>query len=159
MGFAKLSLTGRALKLLSQREHSRLELERKLASHVQEGEDLGQVLDQLQARGFICAQRVAESIVHRKSLRFGTARVVQEMRSKGLDQDTVQAAAEQLRASEIERAQAVWRQRFGSLPATPQERLKQMRFLAARGFSGETTAKVLRLAQQEQQEQGLNNAS
>ena len=40
MGFAKLSLKGRALKLLAQREHSRTELATKLARHVQEGDDL-----------------------------------------------------------------------------------------------------------------------
>ena len=55
MGFAKLSLKGRALKLLSMREHSRLELERKLAAHVQEGEQLAPLLDDLERRGFISA--------------------------------------------------------------------------------------------------------
>jgi SOS response regulatory protein OraA/RecX len=39
VSFAKLSLKGRALKLLAQREHSRLELQRKLAAHVEEGDD------------------------------------------------------------------------------------------------------------------------
>lgn len=144
MGFAKLSLKGRALKLLGQREHSRLELARKLAPHVEEGEDLGAMLDALEQRGFISAERVAESVLHRKAARFGTSRVVQELRSKGLDDGLVRAAAEQLRATELQRAHAVWRQRFGTPPATPQERLKQMRFLAARGFGGEIASKVLR---------------
>ena len=99
MGFAKLSLKGRALKLLGQREHSRLELERKLAPHVEEGEDLGAMLDALEQRGFISAQRVAESVLHRKAARFGTARVVQELRSKGLDDGLVRAAAERARAA------------------------------------------------------------
>jgi regulatory protein len=49
-----------------------------------------------------------------------------------------------LRATELQRAHAVWRQRFGAPPATPQERLKQMRFLAARGFGGEIASKVVR---------------
>ncbi|MDR0225178.1 MAG: recombination regulator RecX [Burkholderiaceae bacterium] len=144
MGFAKLSLKGRALKLLSQREHSRLELERKLAAHVEEGDDLAAVLDALEQRGFISADRVAESVLHRKAARFGTARVAQELRSKGLDEDIVRAATDQLRATELQRAHAVWRQRFGTPPATPQERLKHMRFLAARGFGGEVASKVLR---------------
>lgn len=143
MGFAKLSLKGRALKLLAQREHSRRELERKLAPHVEEGDDLGAVLDTLEQRGFISAERVAESVVHRKAARFGTARVAQELRSKGLDDDIVRAATERLRATELQRAHAVWRQRFGAPPATPQERLKQMRFLAARGFGGEIASKVV----------------
>ncbi|CAB5722970.1 Regulatory protein recX [Delftia tsuruhatensis] len=144
MGFAKLSLKGRALKLLAQREHSRLELERKLAAHVQEGEDLGAMLDALEQRGFISAERVAESVLHSKAARFGTARLAQELRSKGLDDALVRAATEQLRATELQRALAVWRQRFGTAPATPQERLKQMRFLASRGFGGEIASKVVR---------------
>ncbi|MGP1630246.1 MAG: recombination regulator RecX, partial [Giesbergeria sp.] len=41
------SLKGRALRLLSQREHSRAELVRKLARHVQEGDNLAAVLDDL----------------------------------------------------------------------------------------------------------------
>ena len=47
MAFATLSLKGRALRLLSQREHSRAELATKLARHVQEGDDLEAVLDRL----------------------------------------------------------------------------------------------------------------
>ncbi len=143
MGFAKLSLKGRALKLLAQREHSRLELERKLAVHVQEGEDLGAVLDALEQRGFISAERVAESVLHSKAARFGTARLAQELRSKGLDDALVREATAALRATELQRALAVWRQRFGTAPATPQERLRQMRFLAARGFGSDVASKVV----------------
>ena len=144
MGFAKLSLKGRALKLLSQREHSRLELERKLAQHVEEGDDLPAILDMLEQRGFISVERVAESIVHRKASRFGTARVVQEMRSKGLDDDTVRAAAEQLRGTEMQRAHRLWLQKFHQPGSTPQEQLKQMRFLAARGFGSDVVRKVIK---------------
>ena len=69
---------------------------------------------------------------------------MQELRSKGLDDDLVRATAERLRATELERAQAVWRQRFGSVATDPQERARQMRFLAARGFSGDVVRRVVR---------------
>ena len=72
------------------------------------------------------------------------ARVVQELRNKGLDDDTVRAATAQLRATEHARAWAVWQQKFGQPPATPQERMKQMRFLASRGFGGEVVSKVVK---------------
>ncbi|WP_284213668.1 recombination regulator RecX [Comamonas jiangduensis] len=144
MGFHKLSLTGRALKLLSQREHSRLELERKLAPHVEEGEDLGAVLDALEAKNFINPERVAQSVLYRRSSKLGTSRVLQELRSKGLDDDTVRAAAEQLKDTEHARAWEVWLRKFGEVPTTPQERMKQMRFLASRGFGGEVVNKVVR---------------
>lgn len=143
MGFTTPSLKGRALRLLAQREHSRLELERKLAAHVAEGDDLAAVLNELEARDFINPERVAQSVAWRRGSKLGTARVAQEMRSKGLDDDTVRAATEELRATEGQRAHAIWRQRFGTLPTTPQEKLKQMRFLAGRGFAGDVVRKVV----------------
>ena len=144
MGFGTLSLKGRALRLLAQREHSRAELATKLARHVQEGDDLNAVLDDLQAKDFINAHRVAESLVHRRAARRGTQRLVQELRSKGLDDALVRATAEQLRATELERARAVWRQRFGSVADDAKERARQMRFLAARGFAGDVVRRVVR---------------
>ncbi len=150
MGFQKLSLKGRALRLLAQREHSRSELEAKLARHVQEGEDLAAILDELQAKDFISAARVAESVVHRRAPRLGAQRVLQELRRKGLDEELVRSAARQLAETEDERALAVWRQRFGDAPApaSAQERARQMRFLAARGFGGDAVRSVMRRALQ-----------
>lgn len=150
MGFAKLSLKGRALKLLAQREHSRSELQTKLARHVQEGDDLSAVLDELEAKNYIDPERVAASVVHRRAARMGTQRVVQELRSKGLDDELIRATAHALQATELERAHAVWKGRFGGrdIEPTPQERARQMRFLAARGFSGDVVRKVLKRASQ-----------
>ena len=144
MGFQKISLTGRALKYLSQREHSRLELERKLTPHVEEGEDLAAVLDALEAKNFINPERVAQSVLYRRSGKLGTSRVLHELRSKGLDDEVVRAAAEQLKDSEHARAWEVWQRKFGEPATTPQERMKQMRFLASRGFGGDVVNKVLR---------------
>ena len=139
-----LSLKGRALRYLAAREHSRAELERKLAPHA--GEDpaeLPRVLDELAARGLISEQRVAESVLHRRAGKLGGARVLQELRAKGLGGEVLADAAEQLRATELERARAVWSRKFGMPPRDAAEKARQMRFLAARGFAGDTVRKVL----------------
>ncbi|GAB1385172.1 hypothetical protein MASR1M59_03200 [Melaminivora sp.] len=145
MSFARLSLKGRALRLLAQREHSRSELQAKLAPHVQEGEDVSALLDELQALDFINPQRVADSLLHRRAPRLGAQRVLQELRRKGLDEELVRAASQQLAESEEARARAVWQQRFGqaAAPATPQEQARQMRFLAGRGFAAELIRRVV----------------
>jgi hypothetical protein len=57
-----LSLKGRALRLLTGREHSRAELERKLAPHEEEAGQLAKVLDDLQAKDFISEPRVIEAM-------------------------------------------------------------------------------------------------
>ncbi|MFT4241413.1 MAG: recombination regulator RecX [Acidovorax sp.] len=144
MAFAAPSLKGRALRLLGQREHSRAELLRKLAQHVQEGDDLHAVLDELEARGFISETRVAESVLHQRASRLGAARIRQELHAKGLSADVVQQAVAQLQGSELERARAVWRRKFGEAAADPQAHARQMRFLLARGFSGEVVRRVVR---------------
>ena len=101
---SQLSLKGRALRALSGREHSRVELERKLIAHESQPGELAQILDELTAKGFISEARVAQSVIHRRAAKLGTARVVQEMRAKGLGNEEVAQATEQLKATEFERA-------------------------------------------------------
>lgn len=139
-----LSLKARALRLLSTREHSRTELERKLAAFEEVEGELGKALDALQAKGFINEERVLESLIHRRAPKLGTNRIRQELESKGLAPEAIRDAVATLRSTEVERARAVWEKKFGKseASATPAERAKQMRFLAARGFSGDVIRKV-----------------
>jgi regulatory protein len=145
----QLSLKGRALRLLSGREHSRSELERKLAGHEEEPGQLRRVLDELQAKGFIDHQRVADSVVHRRAAKLGAARVRQELQAKGLDAELVSQTVALLRATELQRAREVWARKFGEPPADTAERSKQARFLASRGFDGEVIGKLLRVSERQ----------
>ncbi len=138
-----LSLKGRALRLLSAREYSRVELERRLAQFEEEPGTLAKALDELQAKGFINEQRVVESVLNRRSAKLGTARIRQELQGKGLPPEAVLDAVEQLRATEVERAREVWRKKFGEPALDAAERGKQMRFLASRGFGGDAIRKVV----------------
>ena len=138
------SLKGRALRLLSQREHSRAELERKLAHHEQEPGELAKALDELQARDFINDGRALESLIHRRAGKWGSARLKQELAAKGLSGEAVAEALAQLKDSELERAREVWRKKFGAAPLDAQERGKQVRFLLSRGFSSEIALILLK---------------
>jgi regulatory protein len=143
MAATPLSLTGRALRLLSSREHSRAELERKLAHYEEEPGQLAKVLDTLSAKDFINEGRVVESVLHRRSAKLGTQRIKQELQAKGLEPEAVAEAVTRLRDTELERAREVWRKKFGTQPADAAERGKQMRFLASRGFGGDTIHRVV----------------
>ena len=143
MATTPISLKGRALRLLSGREHSRAELERKLKPHEEEPGTLAKALDELQAKGFISEQRVVESVLNRRSAKLGAARIKQELQSKGLAPEAVLEAVDRLRATELERAREVWRKKFGTAPADAAERAKHMRFLAGRGFGGDAIRKVV----------------
>ncbi|MDP3616534.1 MAG: recombination regulator RecX [Rhodoferax sp.] len=144
MSFAQPSLKGRALRLLSGREHSRSELERKLERFETEPGALARVLDELQAKGFISEQRVIESVLHRRADKLGTARIKQELLGKGLDPEAVAEALAGLQANERERALEVWRKKFGEPPVDAQAAARQMRFLASRGFGADAIRRVVK---------------
>lgn len=186
-----LSLKARALQWLAQREHSRLELRRKLlrlarqraaalaaaaavaadsatnATEAAEATDATEaprpsaselaaeveaLLDWLQAKHFLSDARFVESRVNARAARYGNLRIRLELSQHGavLDADT----AGSLKDSEFARAHAVWLRKYGSSPSSlgvsasiatlGQERARQMRFLAGRGFSAEAIRRVLR---------------
>jgi len=143
MGFDAPSLKGRALRLLSGREYSRLELERKLQQFEEAPGNLAAALDDLQTKGFISEQRVLESVVNRRAGKLGAARIKQELQGKGLDPQAVSAAVSALRDTELARAREVWRKKFGAAAPDAQAAAKQMRFLAARGFGGDVIRRVV----------------
>lgn len=143
MGLQKLSLKGRALRLLAAREHSRAELEKKLAAHEESPGELGRTLDELQAKGFIDERRVVESLLHRRAARLGTGRLRQEMQAKGIGAQAMADAVQALRSTEVDRAREVWRKKFGEPAADAAGRAKQMRFLASRGFGAEAIRRVV----------------
>ena len=167
---ARLSLKGRALQLLAQRDQSRLELRGKLLRHAaaeararaaeaeagaeadgegdagDEGDrrhaEIEALLDWLEANRFLSAERFAESRVHAREARFGNRRIRAELAQHGvaLSPEVAQALAE----SELQRAAAVRERRFQEPPKDAAERAAQARFLAGRGFSPEVIQRVLR---------------
>ena len=139
-----LSLKGRALKALAGREHSRSELARKLAPHAEDETELSRVLDELEQRGLLSEARFVASIVHRRAASHGVARIRQELSSKGVSADQMREALEALQPGELARAQAVWARRFGTRATDARELGRQMRFLMARGFSGDVVRRVVR---------------
>jgi regulatory protein len=148
------SLKACALRYLALREHTRAELERKLAPHVADDParqtELARALDELTAKGFISEARVVESTLYVRAGKLGAARVLNELRRKGVGHAALADAAEILRDTELERARAVWHKKFGgasgmaaSSDHTAAARAKQLRFLAARGFSGDIARQVV----------------
>ena len=149
MGCGSLSIKGRALRYLAQREHSRADLERKLSRAVQDQPlasaqaQIGAALDELAAQGLLSEARTAQSVLDSQGRRFGTRRLRQTLQSKGLAPELVAGMLQQARLTELERAREVWRRRFGRPPADAAERARQMRFLAGRGFESDIIRRVV----------------
>lgn len=144
------SLRTRALRLLARREHSRLELERKLAPHAESPGELVGLLDDLVQRGWLSEQRVIEQVVHARRAKFGSRRIRQELVDKGIGAELIAAAVERLRVDEIDAAMSLWQKKFGSLPRNMAERARQIRFMQGRGFALEV---ILHIMKQDKQDE------
>ena len=147
------------MQWLAQREHSRVELRRKLLPHAVAEDELAAasgaasaepapaarveaVLDWLEAHGCLSLERFVESRVHARSARFGNLRIRHELKQHQVALPP--EAAHALKESELQRARAVRERKFAQVPATATERARQARFLAGRGFSPEVIARALR---------------
>lgn len=101
------------------------------------------MLDELTAAKYLSGERFADSLVHRRAERFGTALIRQELRQHRLDDAIVAPRLAELKATEFARARALWVRRYGHPPADAAERARQIRFLSARGFSAEIVRRVV----------------
>lgn len=141
---ARSSLEIRALRYLAQREYSRRELQRKLSAQPDSpvSEELTGILDKLEQQGFLSEERAAEQIARTRRTRFGSQRIVQELKNKGIDSHLIDDIVPALKETELETAQQVWQKKFTQPPASREERAKQMRFMMNRGFSTQTIQQV-----------------
>ena len=146
--------------LLAQREHSRAELRRKLMPMARAdvlakaGEHadaatcaeaaaarVDTLLDWLATHNYLSEERFVESRVHARATRFGTRHIEQELSQHGVALDPVTRAT--LRETELSRARDVWARKYPTPPRDAAERMRQMRFLATRGFAGDVVRQVV----------------
>jgi regulatory protein len=107
-------------------------------------EQVERLLGILQARGLLSEERFVESRVRARAAGQGARRIQMELARHGLKLSA--GALQQLQDSELQRALQLWQRRFGRAAADDQERARQARFLAGRGFGGEVIRKVLAAA-------------
>jgi len=153
------SLKARALRLLSLREYSRKGLAAKLAESEARWAKLGgdqvdqapestsvqitAVLDDFEARGWLSDDRFAEALVRRRSERYGTRKIADELQRAGVDGAQSAALLQSLRETEYQRAYNLWTRKYGLAAQDQKERARQYRFLASKGFSSEVVAKIV----------------
>jgi regulatory protein len=135
----------RAIKLLASREHSRLQLMRKLGERGFDTDAVAAVLDQLAAEGLQSDERFAESFVRSRIDRGqGPIRISAELREHGVDESLISDYLDFSDPLWQQQVEVVRSRRFGeTLPDDYQTRAKQARFLQYRGFTSEQIRRVL----------------
>ncbi len=138
------SLKTRALRLLSQREHSRAELTRKLASHGT-AEEIAALLERLEEVDLQSDARFAESYVRSRQARYGSRRIALDLKQRGVSDELIATALDSgSEGSDQARARDVWEKKFGTAPVDAREWAKQARFLQGRGFGADVIHRILK---------------
>jgi regulatory protein len=138
------SLMGRALRYLSRREHSRQELRKKLLPYAESDIELDELMAKLEAQSWLSDERFAESLVRRKSERYGSLKIVDELKQQGIEGDSLLEIKERLKVSDAMRAWELWQRKFDStFTKDPKEKSKQMRYLVSKGFPLNVVTKIV----------------
>lgn len=133
----------RALDYLGKREYSYFELTQKLRPFTEEPNDIPAILDDFKNRGWLSDARFTEQLVHARQSKFGSARVANELREKGVANDLIVNALEEVKVNEFDFAREVCRKKFKASPSSREDWAKQARFLQGRGFGFDVIKKVL----------------
>ncbi|HEX8738594.1 MAG TPA: regulatory protein RecX [Casimicrobiaceae bacterium] len=133
--------------MLARRDHTRAELEVRLAQRRFDAAEIAAALDDLERRGLLSDARYAAGVVERHGRQTGRRAIEGMLRRKGV---AAPARAEALAGlagrDEFDDALRLWSKRFGRVPTDDRERARQFRYLLARGYAAEIVAKVLRAA-------------
>jgi regulatory protein len=135
-----------AMDLLARREHSVLELTRKLQARGFEPQLVDAALQQLVADGLLSDARFAETFVYSRLQRgSGPAKIRAELRERGVADSNVEQVMAGHEDDWLQLLRAVRDRKFGpEAPGDYRERARQMRFLQGRGFTSEQIGRLFR---------------
>lgn len=127
----------RAINLLSRREHSRVELFRKMEQRGYDSQAIGRVLDRLAERDWQSDERFAGSFVrHRIMQRQGPIKISAELRMRGITHDDIERHLEAQDVDWFALATEALVRKFRQPAADDRkEYARRQRFLASRGFT------------------------
>ena len=135
-----------AVRLLSRREHSELEIRRKLSSRGFSQGLVTEVITALQADGYLSDNRFADEYVRMRAGKgYGPNRIRAELAERGIDDSVLESALSAWEGDWEQLAARVREKKYGErVPTDWDSRVKQSRFLQYRGFGSEQISKVLR---------------
>ncbi len=135
----------KAMDLLARREHSYLELARKLRQRQFPDDLIFPELDKLQQENLLSEQRFTQSYINmRTNNGFGPVRIADELRQRGISDDLINTYITESDTIWAEQAMKVQQKRFGDEPPVVfTERVKQAKFLNYRGFNQQHIDTVL----------------
>jgi len=133
-----------AMNLLARREHSEIELARKLRRKGFAEDHIQQAMLQLIQENLLSNHRFIENYIHfRRAKGFGPLRIQAELIERGIHEELIDHHLKITDNAWFAEVREVWRKRFkNQMPQDFKTRAAQMRFLYSRGFTSEQIESV-----------------
>jgi regulatory protein len=134
-----------ALNLLARREHSRFELQHKLSAKGFTSEDIAKLLQKLDTQGLQSDTRFVENYINmRRSRGFGPLRIKCELKTRGINQETIANFLDENDVAWVDLAKIVYDRKFGKkTPQNSRAKAQQMKYLYYKGFTSDQIRKVV----------------
>ncbi len=128
-----------AMDYLARREHTRVELQRKLAQKEYSAAEIDAALDQLHQQGLQCDRRFAEQYAYYRAKRgCGPLKIKVELKQHGVSSALIDDVMSMLDVDWQVLARTVFEKKFKTTANSLQEKAKQQRFMLQRGFEGDS---------------------
>jgi regulatory protein len=134
------------MRLLSTREHSFSELERKLNKNDDCHDDVLAVIEQLRDEDLQSDDRFTEAYIHSRLQRgFGPVRIRQELRERSISDELISLHLQINNPQWNKQVRQVREKKYGKLvPTSYPDKMKQSQFLQYRGFTSEQIRQIFR---------------
>lgn len=138
--------TQQAIALLSRREHSGKELQRKLQARGVSADEALQAVQRVSTAGWQDDTRFAESLVrNRIAGGYGSLHIRAELATHGLDPNSIQAAIEAQAPDWLALARSLLQRRFpGDALRDPKQQRRALALLMRRGFAADHCHRAMR---------------
>jgi regulatory protein len=146
MRSAPVTLRAQAISLLARREYARSDLEQRLIAKGAPRSEVGVVLDELVAQGYLSDARYARAMATQKAGGYSRRSIAEGLKSKGIARTDIERALVEAETDDEKALRALWQRRYGKPPVDEREKARQVRFLQTRGFALSAILKLLREA-------------
>lgn len=126
-----------AVRLLSRREHSSLEIRDKLLKRDFDDDEIEQAIKELQQGGWLSDERFAEAYIRMRQLKgFGPIRITMELNERGVDESIIDTYIHATDDSWQQTLEQQYLKKYkNSKVEDYNDKAKRIRFLQYRGFS------------------------
>jgi len=100
------------MRLVARREHTRLELTKKLVVRGFDPDDVDTLLNDFEEKSWLDERRYIDIFLRAKRCRYGILKLIRELEVRGISRDLIDEFRPRIQSGELNAAQGVWQKKI-----------------------------------------------